>query len=139
MIMREEVGGILTALEVDEEVGNLQEEELTSIEKLAEMLERRQKAITEQIAEVLERIQKDKVPALRDIPKNRLLDKTGKSSYAGAVVVNTNKLGVTINKAAKRTETLWKKSLQNRFKYLRKGLSQLESSNDKEVGNVRHW
>ena len=103
------------------------------------MLERRYKAITEQIAEVLERIQKDKVPALRDIPKNRLLDKTGKSSYAGAVVVNTNKLGVTINKAAKRTETLWKKSLQNRFKYLRKGLSQLESSNDKEVGNVRHW
>ena len=139
MIMREEVRGILTALEVDEEVGNLQEEEVTIIEKIAEMLERRQKAITEQIAEVLERIHKDKVPALRDMQKNRLLDKTGKSSYAGAVVVNTNKLGVMINKAAKRKETMWKKSLQDRFKDKRKGLSQLESSNDKEVGNVRYW
>ena len=139
MIMREEVRGILTALEVDEEVGNLQEEEVTIIEKIAEMLERRQKAITEQIAEVLERIHKDKVPALRDMQKNRLLDKTGKSSYAGAVVVNTNKLGVMINKAAKRKETMWKKNLQDRFKDKRKGLSQLESSNDKEVGNVRHW
>ena len=138
MIMREEVRGILTALEVDEEVGNLQEE-VTIIEKIAEMLERRQKAITEQIAEVLERIHKDKVPALRDMQKNRLLDKTGKSSYAGAVVVNTNKLGVMINKAAKRKETMRKKSLQDRFKDKRKGLSQLESSNDKEVGNVRHW
>ena len=139
MIMREEVRGILTALEVDEEVGNLQEEEVTIIEKIAEMLERRQKAITEQIAEVLERIHKDKVPALRDMQKNRLLDKTGKSSYAGAVVVNTNKLGVMINKAAKRKETMRKKSLQDRFKDKRKGLSQLESSDDKEVGNVRHW
>ena len=88
---------------------------------------------------MLERIHKDKVPALRDMQKNRLLDKTGKSSYAGAVVVNTNKLGVMINKAAKRKETMWKKSLQDRFKDKRKGLSQLESSNDKQVGNVRHW
>ena len=88
---------------------------------------------------MLERIHKDKVPALRDMQKNRLLDKTGKSSYAGAVVVNTNKLGVMINKAAKRKETMRKKSLQDRFKDKRKGLSQLESSNDKEVGNVRHW
>ena len=88
---------------------------------------------------MLERIHKDKVPALRDMQKNRLLDKTGKSSYAGAVVVNTNKLGVMINTAAKRKETMWKKSLQDRFKDKRKGLSQLESSNDKEVGNVRHW
>ena len=88
---------------------------------------------------MLERIHKDKVPALRDMQKNRLLDKTGKSSYAGAVVVNTNKLGVMINKAAKRKETMWKKNLQDRFKDKRKGLSQLESSNDKEVGNVRHW
>ena len=88
---------------------------------------------------MLERIHKDKVPALRDMQKNRLLDKTGKSSYAGAVVVNTNKLGVMINKAAKRKEAMWKKSLQDRFKDKRKGLSQLESSNDKEVGNVRHW
>ena len=88
---------------------------------------------------MLERIHKDKVPALRDMQKNRLLDKTGKSSYAGAVVVNTNKLGVMINTAAKRKETMWKESLQDRFKDKRKGLSQLESSNDKEVGNVRHW
>ena len=50
----EEVGDILTALEADDEIGNLEEEEA---------------AIIEEIAEVLERRQKDKLPALRDIPR----------------------------------------------------------------------
>ena len=54
---------ILTALESDEEIGNLEEEEV---------------AIIEEIAEVLERRQKDKLPALRDIPKKKLSEETVK-------------------------------------------------------------
>ena len=54
---------ILTALESDEEIGNLEEEEV---------------AIIEEIAEVLERRQKDKLPALRDIPKEKLSEETVK-------------------------------------------------------------
>ena len=34
---------------------------------------------------------------------------------------------------------MWRRRLQNKIKELRKDLSQLESSKDKEVGNVRHW
>ena len=137
----EEVRDIVTALEADEEIGNLEEEEV---------------AIIEEIAEVLERRQKDKLPALRDIPKKKLLEesakvdkvlckfkthsitKTNELFYAGAVVV-TNRLGVKINKAAERKEPMWRRRLQNKIKELRKDLSQLESSKDKEVSNLRHW
>ena len=45
---------ILAALEADEEIGNLEEEEV---------------AIIEEIAEVLERRHKDKLSALRDVPR----------------------------------------------------------------------
>ena len=48
------VGDILIALEADQEIGNLEEEEV---------------AIIQEIAEVLERKQQDKLPVLRDIPK----------------------------------------------------------------------
>ena len=48
-------------------------------------------------------------------------------------------LGVKINKAAERKEPIWRRRLQNRIKEQRKDLSQLESSKDKEVSNVRHW
>ena len=58
-----EVGDILTVLEADEEIGNLEEEEFSIIEETAEMLERGQK---------------DKLPALRDIPKKKLLEETAK-------------------------------------------------------------
>ena len=139
----EEARDILTSLEADEQIGNLEEKEF---------------AITEKIVEVLERRQKDKLPALRDIPKKKLLEetamvdkvlskfkihsitKTNELFYAGAVVV-TNRLGVKINKAAERRETMWKRRrrLQNKIKELRKDLSQLESSKDKNVSNVRHW
>ena len=34
---------------------------------------------------------------------------------------------------------MWKRRLQNKIKEVRKDLSQLESSKDKEVSNVRHW
>ena len=52
---------ILTALEADEEISNLEGEEFAIIEEIAEMLERRQK---------------DKLPALWDIPKRKLLEQT---------------------------------------------------------------
>ena len=57
----EEVRDILTALDADEEIVNLEEEEV---------------AITEKIAGMLERRRKDKLPALRDIPKKKLLEET---------------------------------------------------------------
>ena len=106
---------ILTAQEAEEEIGYLEEEEV---------------AIIEQIPDVLVRIQKLKLPALRDVPEKKLLEetpevdkvvckfktnnitKTSELFYAGAVVV-TNRLGVTINKAAERKEAMWKK-LQNK-------------------------
>ena len=56
----EEVRAILTALETDEEIGNLEVD------------------IIEEIAAVLERRQKEKLPALRDIPKKKLLEETAK-------------------------------------------------------------
>ena len=52
---------ILTALEEDEEICNLEKEEV---------------AIIEEIEEVLERRQKDKLQAFRDIPKKDLLEET---------------------------------------------------------------
>ena len=90
----EEVRDILKALEADGEIANLEEEEI---------------AIIEEIAGVLERRQKGKLPALRDIPKKKLLDETATVDkvlckfkthsitkanelfYAGAVIV-TNRL-----------------------------------------------
>ena len=105
----EEVKNILTTLEADEEIDNLEKEKVDIIEEVAEMLKRRQK---------------DKLTALRDIPKKKLLEETSKVDkvlfkfqthsmtksdewfYAGAAVV-TNRLGVKINKATKRKETMW--------------------------------
>ena len=108
--LEEEMRDILTALESDEEISNLEEEEVAIIEKIAGVLEKRQK---------------DKLPPLRGIPilKKKLLEETAKVdkvlhkfkahtitktnelSYAGAVFV-TNRLGVKINKAAERKEPL---------------------------------
>ena len=48
-------------------------------------------------------------------------------------------MGVKINKAAERKEPMWRRRLQNKIKELRKDLSQLESSKDREVSNVSHW
>ena len=58
--------------------------------------------------------------------------------YAGAVLV-INRLGVKIDKVAGRKESMWKRRLQNKIKELRKDLSQLEASKDKDVSNFRHW
>ena len=70
--------------------------------------------------------------------KTHIITKNNELFYAGAVVV-TNRLGVKINKTAERKEPMWRRRLQNKIKELRKDLSQLESSKDKEVNNLRHW
>ena len=111
----------MTALEADEEISNLEEDEVALLEKIAEVLERREK---------------DKLPALREKPKKKLeetakvdkvlcrfkthsITKTNELFYAGAVVV-TNRLGVRINKAAERKEPMWRRRLFNKIKELRK-------------------
>ena len=93
--------------------------------------------------------QKNKLPALRNVPKKKLLEMTAKVDkvlskfkthsitktnelfYTGAVIV-TNRLGVKNDKIAGRKEPTWKRRLQNKIKELRKELSQLESQKDKE-------
>ena len=70
--------------------------------------------------------------------KTHSTTKTNELFYAGAAVV-TNRLGVKINKAAERKKPIWRRSLQNKIKELRKDLSQLESSKNKEGSNLRHW
>ena len=98
---------------------------------------------------------KDQLPALRNVPKKKLLEvtakvdkvlskfktnsirKTNELFYARAVVV-TNRLGVKIDKVAGRKEPIWKRRLQNKIKELRKDLSQLEASKDEDVSNFRH-
>ena len=104
---------------------------------------------------MLERGEKDKLPACRDIPwklleeiskfdkflcnfKTHSITKTNQLFYAGAAVV-TNRLGVKVNKEGERKKPMWRRRLQNKIKELRKDLSQLESSKDKEVSNVRYW
>ena len=56
--LREELKDILSALEADDEVGNLEGEEGANIEERAEVSEIRQK---------------DKLPALRDVPKQEVI------------------------------------------------------------------
>ena len=69
--------------------------------------------------------------------KTHSITKTNELFYAGAFVV-TNRLGVKIDKVARRKEPMWKRSLQNKIKELRKDLSQLEASKDKGVTIFRH-
>ena len=57
---------------------------------------------------------------------------------AGGVVI-TNRLGVKIDKVARRKEPMWKRWLQNKIKKLTNNLSQLEASKDKDISNLRHW
>ena len=110
----------------------------------------------EEDAEVIERSRKYKFPALRNVSKKKLLDETAKVDkvlsnfkthsitktnelfYAGAVVV-TNRLGVKIDKVAWRKEPMWKRRLQNKIKELKRNLSHLEASKDKDISNFRYW
>ena len=104
---------------------------------------------------MIKRGRKNKLPALRNIQKKKLLEETAKVDkglsklkthsitrtnelfYAGAFVV-TNRLGVKIDKVAGRKKPMWKRRLQNKIKELRKVLSQLEASKDKGVSDFRH-
>ena len=44
-----------------------------------------------------------------------------------------------IDKAAGRKEPVWKRRKINKIKELRKDVSQLEASKDKDISNFRHW
>ena len=106
-------------------------------EEQADSLDEEGVAIVMEIAAVIERGRKDKLPALRNVPKKKLLEETAKVDkvlskfkthsitktnelfYPGAVVV-TNRLGVKIDKVAGRKEPMWKRRLQNKIKELRK-------------------
>ena len=70
--------------------------------------------------------------------KTHSITKTNELFYAGAVVV-TNRLGVKIDKVAGRKEPMWKTRFQNKIKELRKDLSQLQASKDKDISNFRYW
>ena len=136
----EDVRNVLQEMEAEEQADSLDEEV----------------AIVMEIAEVIERGRKDKLPTLRNMPKKKLLEETVKVDkvlskfethsitetnelfHARAVVV-TNGLGVKIDMVAGRKETIWKRRLQNTIKELRKDLSQLEASKDKDISNFRHW
>ena len=125
-------------------------------QKQADSLDEEEVAIVIEIAEVIERGRKDKLPALRTVPKKKLLEETAEVDkvlskfkthsitntnelfYAGAFVV-TNRLGVKIDKVAGRKEPMRKRRLQNKIKELRNDLSQLEASRDKDISNFRHW
>ena len=139
---------------VGEDVRNILLEMGTA--KQADSLDEEEVAIVMETAEVIERGRKDKLSALRNVPKKKLLEETAKVDkvlskfkthsitktnelfYAGAVVV-TNRLGVKIDKVAWRKEPMWKRRLQNKIKELRKDLTQLEASKDKDISNFRHW
>ena len=80
------------------------------------------------IAEVIERGRKNKLPALRNVPKKKLLEetanvdkvlskfktlsitKTNELFYTGTFIV-TNRLGVKIDKVAGRKKPMWKRRL----------------------------
>ena len=93
-------------------------------EEQADSLDEEEVAIIMEIAEGIERGGKDKLAALRNVPKKKLLGETAKVDkvlskfkthiitktnellYAGAVVV-TNRFGVKIDKVAWRKEPVW--------------------------------
>ena len=107
----EDVRNVLLEMGTEEQADILDEEEVVM-----------------EIAEVIERGRKDMLPALRNVPKKKLLEETAKVDkvlskfqtyfitktdehfYAGADVV-INRLGVKIDKVAGRKEPLWKRRL----------------------------
>ena len=104
----------------------------TGAEEQPDSLDEEEVAIVKEIAEVIERGWKNRLPALRNVPKEKLLEETAKVDkvlskfkthsitktnelfYAGAVIV-TNRLGVKIDKVAGKKEPLWKRRLQIRL------------------------
>ena len=136
--------------QVGEDVRNVLPE--MGVEEQADSLDEEEVAIVIKIAEVIEWGRKDKLSALRTVPKKKLLEeaakvdkvfskfkthsitKTNELFYAGAFVV-TSTLGVKIDKVAGRKEPMWKRRLQNKIIELRKDLSRLEASKDKDISN----
>ena len=136
----EDVKNVLPKIGAEEQADNLDEEEV---------------AIVMEISEVIERGRKDTLPALRNVPKKKLLEETAKVDkllselkmhsttrtnkllYPGALVV-TNRLAVKIGKEAERKEPVTKTRLQNKMKEFWNDLSQLEVSKDKGISNFRH-
>ena len=132
-----DVRNVLLKMGAEEQANSLDEEEVVM-----------------EIAEVIERGRKDKLPALRNGPKKKLLEETAKVHkilrefkthgmtnelfYAGAVVL-TNRLGVMIDQVAGRKEPIRKRRFQNKITELRKDLRQLEALQDKDITNFRHW
>ena len=104
----EDVRNVLPEMGAEDQADGLDEEEV---------------AIVMKIAEVIQRGRKDRLPALRNVPKKKLLEetakvdkvlskfkthsitKTNKLFYAGAVVV-TNRLVVKIDKVTWRKEPI---------------------------------
>ena len=123
-------------------------------EEQADSLDEEEVANIMEIAKMIERGRKDQLPALRNVPKKKLFEETAKVYkvlskfkihiitktnelfYAGTVVV-TNRLGVKIDKVSWRKEPIWKRRLKNKIKELRKYLSQLEASKDKDISSFR--
>ena len=122
---------------VGEDVRNVLPE--MGAEEQADSLDEEEVSILMEIGEVIGRGRKDNLPALRNVPKKKLLEQTAKVDkvlskfkthsiiktnelfYAGAVVV-TNRLGVKIDKVAGRMGPIWKRRLQNKIKEPRKDL-----------------
>ena len=106
---------------VGEDVRNVLPE--MGAEEQADSLDEEEVAIVMEIAEVIERDKKDQLPALRNVPKKKLLDETAKVDkvltkfkthsitktnelfHAGAVLV-INRLGVKIDKVTRRKEPM---------------------------------
>ena len=114
---------------VGEDVRNVLLE--TGVEEQADNLDEEEVAIVIEIGEVIERGRKDKLPALRNVLKKKLLEhdkvlskfkthsitKTNELFYAGAAVV-TNRLGVKIDKVAGRKEPMSREGCKIRLKGL---------------------
>ena len=119
-------------------------------EEQADSLDEEEVAIIMEIAKMIERGRKDQLSTLRNVPKKKLFEETAKvykvlskfkihiitKTNAGTVVV-TNRLGVNIDKVSWRKEPMWKRRLKNKIKELRKYLSQLEASKDKDISSFR--
>ena len=86
-------------------------------EEQADSLDEEKVAILMEIAEVIERDRQDKLPALRNMPKKKLLEETAKvdkvlSKFKTYSITKTrafavtNRLGVKIDKVAGRKEPM---------------------------------
>ena len=87
---------------------------------------------------MIERGRKDRLSALRNVPKKKLLEETAKidkvlSKFKTHRITKTKELF-----HAERKKPMWMR-LQNKIKELGKNLSQLEASKDKDISNFRHW